>query len=120
DTRLVPDISDPDTATAWIEAERQNLVAIARFAAEHGCPILPNRLSTTMWAYLLNHSHHPDALSMHTYALSATRRAGARAGECTALINLGTVYERLRRYPEANDHLTRGLALSRETGDRAE
>jgi tetratricopeptide (TPR) repeat protein len=120
ETRPVPDISDPATATAWIEAERQNLVAIARFAAEHGCPILPNRLSATMWAYLLNHSHHHDALSLHTYALRASRRAGDRAGECRALINLGTVHERLRRYPEANDHLARGLLLSRDTGARTE
>ncbi|WP_167977670.1 ATP-binding protein [Lentzea indica] len=120
ETRPVQDISDPRTATAWIEAERQNLVAIARFAAEHGCPILPNRLSTTMWAYLLNHSHHHDALSMHTYALRASWRAGDRAGECRAFINLGTVYERLRRYPEASGHLERGLELSREIGDRAE
>lgn len=116
----VPDVSDPDAATAWIEAERPNLVAVARFAAEHGCPILPIRLSVTMWAYLLNHSHHDDALALHRHALRASRRGGDRAGECRALINLGTVYERLRRYPEANDHLARGLVLSREIGDRPE
>ncbi|MEV6241841.1 tetratricopeptide repeat protein [Lentzea sp. NPDC051838] len=115
-----PDLSDPDTATAWIETERPNLVAAARFAAEHGYPILPNQLSITMWAYLLNHSHHDDALAMHTHALGASRRGGDRAGECQAIINLGTVFERLRRYPEASEHLTCGLELSREIGDRAQ
>ncbi|MFC3890577.1 ATP-binding protein [Lentzea rhizosphaerae] len=120
DTRPLPGISDPDAATAWIEAERLNLVATARFAAEVGCPILPNRLSVTLWAYLLNHSHHHDALALHTYALRASWRAGDRAGECRAFINLGTVYERLRRYAEAGDHLAEGLTLSREIGDRTE
>jgi tetratricopeptide (TPR) repeat protein len=107
---LSPDLSEPQRALTWLDAERANLVAAGVHAAgqpwsDHGV-----RLSSAVWQYLDERAHYADALTLHT--------AAARDGDGDVLTNLGIVYYRLGVMAEAVDLLRKAVTRQRETGDR--
>jgi len=105
-------------AHRWLEAERANLIATGAYAGENGWPAHAGRLAGTLHRYLDDHAHHPDALTLHTQALDASRRRGDRPGEVEALLNLGITLWRQGRYDEATEHATRALEEARQIGDQ--
>jgi DNA-binding SARP family transcriptional activator/Tfp pilus assembly protein PilF len=113
----VPELTEPDIARAWLDAERASLVAVARYAGQ-GWPGHVIRLADLLSNYLDASGHHPQAITIHSCAQNAARQAGDRAAEATALRNLGFVYLRQDGYQEAASHFLQALALFRETGDR--
>jgi DNA-binding SARP family transcriptional activator/tetratricopeptide (TPR) repeat protein len=117
--RPVPALTDPPRAMAWLDAERSNLVAAALHAADHGWPGHTARIAATVYRYLLIGAHHADALTLHQRALAETTRGQDRAGQGTALNNLGNVCWQLGQYDRAFGYYQRALALRRSTGDRA-
>jgi DNA-binding SARP family transcriptional activator/tetratricopeptide (TPR) repeat protein len=112
----VPDVVDPASAQAWLNAERSTLVAVAGHAATHGWPAHAIRLAATLFRYLVG-GHYADALTLHGHAYQAARQSGDLAGEANALHDLGTVHLRLGRHREAAERLQQALVLFRETGD---
>ncbi|MDQ3152230.1 MAG: tetratricopeptide repeat protein [Actinomycetota bacterium] len=113
-----PPVADPAAAQAWLDAERATLGAVTARTASRGWPRHTTALATTLFRYLEVGGHYPDALTIHTHALHATRHIGDRAAEAHALTNLGTVYVRQSRYQQAADRIQEAVALSREVGDR--
>ena len=111
-----PALTDPDTARAWLDAERPTLVAVAAHTSMHGWPTHTTRLSTTLFRYL-NGGHHTDALAVHGHALHAAQHADDPLGQARALTNLGAAYLWLSRYQPATEHLQQALALFRQTDD---
>jgi tetratricopeptide (TPR) repeat protein len=114
----VPDVTDPDAARGWLDAERPTLVVVAAHAAAGGWPTHATRLSMTLYRYL-DGGHAGDALALHGHAHDAARNTGDPAGEAHALIGLGTAHLRLGRYGPAADHLRQALDLFRDVGDAA-
>jgi len=114
-----PQLTDPGTALAWLDAERPNLVAACAHTATHGWPGHTTRLATTLYRYLDGGGHYPDALTIHSHARHAAARTGDRVAEAQAVTNLGLVHWRQSRYPQAAEHHEQALTLYRETGDRA-
>ena len=112
-----PAVETPATAIAWLDAERANLVAVARLAAK-GSAGHAIRLSTTLAAYLDARAHYHDALVLHGLARDATRAAGDRAGEGRASSLVATVSRRLGDYRGALGHYASALAIHRDAGDR--
>ncbi|MFI6094846.1 tetratricopeptide repeat protein [Lentzea sp. NPDC051213] len=105
-----PVLSGYPEAMAWLERERENLVATATSGSHTG------ELSTTLLRYLDLRGYHDDALALHSHAYATVRGSGAVEAECQALGNLGTAYERLGRYDEAEKRHRNALDLARAAG----
>jgi tetratricopeptide (TPR) repeat protein len=102
-------------AVTWLDAERANLIAVARAAADARTV----RLSAGLAGYLDGRAHYRDALDLHGLAREAARTAGDRAGEGRACGRLGTVHRRLGDYQAALEWYRAALAIHRDVGDRA-
>ncbi|MEK8106243.1 tetratricopeptide repeat protein [Micromonospora sp. M12] len=110
-------LTDPETASGWLDTERPALVAVAAHAAAHGWSSHTARLSATLFQYLQG-GHATDALAIHEHARHAARRADDPAAQAHALTSLGATYTQLGRYGPANEHLQQARALFRRTGDQ--
>ncbi|MGD0700623.1 MAG: tetratricopeptide repeat protein [Trebonia sp.] len=115
----VPPLADPAAAREWLDGQRASLVAAAGHTAAHGWPGHATGLASTLSRYLRNGSHIPEALIIFGHALGAARRTGDRAGEATALLEIGIVNGQQSRYQQAADQHQQALALFRAVADRA-
>ena len=114
-----PPVADPIAARAWLDAERVTLTAVCAHTAAHGWPEHTTSLASTLARYLDVGGHYPDAVAIQTHARHAAHCNGDRAGEASALDNLGLVHRWQGRYPQAAQHHQQALGLFRESGDRA-
>lgn len=103
-------------ATAWLDAERANLVAAITHAAEHGPWPVAWRLADAARGSFALGMHVPDALAAATAALRAARSAGDLAGEAAARIGLATPQWLQGRAAEARDQYLRACELARRAG----
>lgn len=115
----VPQLTDPANAQAWLDGQRANLIAVARYAARECWPTHAIRLSAVMFRYLDAGGHYAQARTLHTCARRAAQQAGDQAAEAVTLTGLGVVDWRQGRYPQAAGHHRRALTLYQETGDLA-
>jgi DNA-binding SARP family transcriptional activator/tetratricopeptide (TPR) repeat protein len=116
----LPPLRTPDAASAWLDAERPVLVAVAAGMATGGWPEDAIRLSTILFRYYRDiGGHYDDALAVHTHALHAAERSGDRAAQADALRNRGMVDYRLGRYQQAADQIRQALEICRDLGDRS-
>jgi tetratricopeptide (TPR) repeat protein len=106
-------------ALAWLDSELPNLLAAARYAAEHGRPAHLLHLSTILHRHLRNGSHCQDAATLHRQALTVARDTGQQAAELEALIGLGHIHRLQSRSEQATDDFRRALRLARATGHPA-
>lgn len=113
----IPALTDEGTARNWLDNERSTLVTVAAYTATHGWPAHTDKLSTTLYRYLVG-GYLTDALAVHGHAIRAARQAGDAAGQAHALNNLGVAHLRLGRYGPAAEHIRDALDLFRRTGDR--
>jgi tetratricopeptide (TPR) repeat protein len=113
----VPDVTDPDTALAWLDAERHSLVAVAAHTATRGWPTHTTGLSRTLSRYLIN-GHHTDALAVHGHAHDAAQHSGDPIGQAHALTNLATTYIQLGQSEAAAGHLQQAMTLYQQAGDQ--
>ncbi|MEV6636703.1 tetratricopeptide repeat protein [Actinoplanes sp. NPDC051470] len=111
-----PNLSDSDTALAWLDTERPTLVAVAAHTATNGWPTHTIRLSRTLYRYLSG-GHYTDAVTVHGHAHHAVLHTGDATGHAHALNDLGVALWRLGRYELATAHLQQALALFRQAGD---
>ena len=109
-----PEVTEPDTALRWLDAERHNLVAVA----VHAEPRHSIAVSRTLFRYL-DGGHFTDALTVHGHAERAARRSGDLLGEAHALTDAGVAHWRLGRPGAAADHFTQALTLFRRVDDPA-
>ena len=113
-----PDLTDPDTAVAWLDTERSALIAVAAYTAVHGWPTHTIRLSRTLFRYLEG-GHLTDAVTVHGHAYDAARHSGDSTGQAHALTDLGTTLWRLGKHGPAAEHFEQALDLFRQVGDPA-
>jgi DNA-binding SARP family transcriptional activator/Tfp pilus assembly protein PilF len=114
----IPSLADRGTAWAWLDAHLSCLVAITAHAAHHDWPWHATRLSITLYRYLLDSGHAPQALTLHADAREAARLCGDRAAEAEALMGIAAAQIAWARYREAAHHYQQAVALFREAGDR--
>ncbi|WP_170185112.1 ATP-binding protein [Saccharothrix texasensis] len=114
----VPEFTDRESALAWLEEERQNLIACGRAAAEQGWWALAWQLSDALWPLLLHHKHYRDRLEVDRRGVDAARRWGNKDAEADMLKRLGMVCTTLGRFTEAEEHLRASVAVAEEVGDR--
>jgi DNA-binding SARP family transcriptional activator/Tfp pilus assembly protein PilF len=115
----VSEPATPATARRWLDAERETLVSVAVYAADHGWPGHATGLAAALSRYLDTGSHYAEAVTIHASARKAARQADDRAAEASALNGLGLVDSRQGRHEQAAGHFEMALALCRQTGDRS-
>ena len=111
-----PDLTDPETALAWLDTERPTLVAVAAHTATHGWPTHTIRLSSVLLRYL-NGGYFTDALSIHGHARHAAHHIGDQTGEAHTLTSLGVIHFWLGRNGSAETYLQQALRLFRQVDD---
>ncbi|MEU0572563.1 BTAD domain-containing putative transcriptional regulator [Nonomuraea sp. NPDC005983] len=108
-------IRDAAEASAWLDAERSNIIA----TAVHGPEICLGMLALAMRPYLDRQAHHDDALTLHTLTLQRSRKLGHREFEERALTDLAWTYWRLGEYELAEEHAHQALDACEEAYERA-
>jgi tetratricopeptide (TPR) repeat protein/transcriptional regulator with XRE-family HTH domain len=106
-------------ARAWLDTERANLVAVAAHCAGHDWPAHAAGLARTLFRYLMNGSHLPDAHTIYRHALQAARRSGDLAAEADALNGLGGIGVMKGWFRDAAGHYQAALERYRQCGDAA-
>jgi tetratricopeptide (TPR) repeat protein len=111
-------LTDRAQALEWCGAERANLVAATRHAADCGQHVVAWKLPAVLWDFFSLNGHWADWITTHDIGLAAAQHVGDRRGEAWMENNLGTAYRGLGRFDEALDHFHRALAINQETGHR--
>jgi tetratricopeptide (TPR) repeat protein len=101
-------------ASAWLDTERPNLVAVIQHAAEHGPRPAAWLLADALRGYFALRRHMVDWLTTAKAALAAACHEGETRAECSARLSLGHAYWSLGRYPEAKEQYTGALACAAE------
>jgi tetratricopeptide (TPR) repeat protein len=108
---------DAEQALAWLDAERPNLVAVARTASGPLAGYAVD-IARTIALYLQAGYHNADAFAINERALAVARAGADRGGLALALFELGRAHCRSERYTEAAEQTRRALRLYRDLGDR--
>jgi DNA-binding SARP family transcriptional activator/tetratricopeptide (TPR) repeat protein len=116
DPQELPDLPH---ALAWMEQEHQNLVAVARQAADTpGVPdVLPIQLAHALFAFCRLRGYWSAAAEVNQLALVKARECGDRAGQALAGNDLGTALAQLGRHSEALDRFEEAQTIFHELGD---
>ncbi len=116
----VPAMPGQPEARAWLDAERANLVAAVVHCARNGWPRHATGLAGTLFRYLMNGGHLPEAHAICLHALQTARQTGDAAAEAEALCGLGSIGAILKgRFRDAADNFQAALECYRKCGDRA-
>ena len=106
-----PDLSTPQRAAAWLEAEHPSLRAAADHAAAVAMPSYAIAIAAETSAFLRRRGHWDQSWAMNQTALTAARQAGDRPGEADALAQLGILRLLTGDYPAAATSLASALRL---------
>lgn len=116
---VAPEFDGPTEALAWIETERDNLVAAIRHAAGNDLSDHAWRLAVLLWRYFHTTSQLEDWLSTMNLALEIVSGPGSGDvyGQAHVLLRLATAHDRLGRLTEATDLAHRALSRWTDLGD---
>lgn len=102
----------------YLEAEKANLLAIARYAASDGWPEHAALLAHALGKFLGTWGDWTDAIELQHRAVEAWRGLGSTYGEALALTELSVVLSRAGEHDEALSCARDALAIAKATGDR--
>ncbi|SDK38658.1 DNA-binding transcriptional activator of the SARP family [Lentzea albidocapillata subsp. violacea] len=117
-TGPAPRISTSAEALVWLDAERPNLIAAIRHAAEHGPVVMAWQLADALRGYLWIGQHVGEWLATAHHGLQAAQKSAHRAAEAAMHANLGTLYLRLGEYTRSVEHHDHAIELYRALGDK--
>lgn len=112
--------ADPAGATAWLDAERANLIRAGVHAADAGWPAHTVGIAQTFHRFLVERTHYGDALTVNAAAARAGRRLGDVSAEGLAFSYLGDVHWPQGDYAEADECFRRAAERFREAGDQGD
>ncbi|WP_309112920.1 BTAD domain-containing putative transcriptional regulator [Saccharothrix sp.] len=113
----LPRVETAAQARAWLDAERPNLTAAIRSAAEHGPADVSWRLADGLRGYLWIGKHVTEWRTAARYGLDAASAHHDRAGLAAMHQNLGALHWRLGDFRTSTAHYTRAVELHRAAGD---
>ncbi|HVQ89570.1 MAG TPA: tetratricopeptide repeat protein [Mycobacteriales bacterium] len=108
--------ADHIAALAWLTAERDNLLAAIRFAAEHGPRPAAWLLADTIRGYFWHARYTVDWLETAHAGLAAATAAGDLQAQAGMQMSLGMAYYCLERHLAAVEHYTAAAELARRAG----
>ena len=113
----VPHLASATAALAWLDAERANLTAVVVHCAGHGWPQVAADLAGTLYHYLLDSGHLPEAQTIYRHALDAARQSADVINEGRALNGLGSICTVRGHGPEAVGYYLSALEAFRRADD---
>jgi DNA-binding SARP family transcriptional activator/Tfp pilus assembly protein PilF len=125
--RIVPAVRHPFVAPfppqhaetlAFLDGERENLLAVVRFAAEQGRYTAAWQLTYLLTGFFDSRGRWADRVEICRLGLAAAERVGDPVAEGLMRSGLGVAHNMTRRFDEALDCLYPALELTRITGDR--
>lgn len=116
--RKLIDIAAQQSALAWFDTERLALVPAVAQACETERWELAVGIAQALIAFFAMRTFWSDEQRVQELALRSARQLGDRHGEGRILSNLGRVYAKQGKWPEAIDHYGRGRDILRDLGDR--
>jgi len=105
-------------ALAWLEAERDNLVAAVQKVADDQ-PLLAWRIADSMWPLFHLRRHHHDRMLVDRIAVECAVRLGDRKREADMVRRWAFAHFDVGRVDEAGGLFARGRRLSADLGDRS-
>lgn len=121
DSAAVPDLPSLSTRSdyqEYLETEKANLLAIARYAASDGWPEHAALLAHTLGRFLGTWGDWTDAIDLQHHAVQAWRGLGNTSGETIALTELSAVLSRAGEHDEALSCTRDALVIARAAADR--
>jgi len=103
-------------AIGWLEAERDNLVAAARRAAEHGPAPIAWLLADALRGNLMRGWFGGDGLAVAEAGVAAASREGDLHAQAAAQLCAGQAHNAVGRRREEMEHLGRALELAQRAG----
>jgi tetratricopeptide (TPR) repeat protein len=113
-------LTGPEQARGWFEAERSVLLALIAHAAGTGFDRHAWQLAWALADFLHQQGHWHDWASSQQTALAAARRLADADGQARAHQYLGYALARLGRYEDGLHHLQQALARFRELAQRGD
>ncbi|GAA4409917.1 ATP-binding protein [Actinokineospora soli] len=110
--------TDRSAALAWLDAQRENLVAAVDLAVREGFDTHAQDLPVCLYAYFYLHKHWDDWVTTSEHGLAAAVRLGDKRGEAAIRNRLGGAYRELDRFDEAIECHTLALTCWQDVGDR--
>lgn len=105
-------------ALAFLDEERDNLVPVVRYAAEHGPDTAAWQLTYLLTGFYDSRGHWQDRVVMCHWGLAAAGAGEDPSVEGLMRSALGVACIMTRQFDEALAHLDHALALMRRGGDR--
>ena len=115
----VGELADDEQAWQWFTIERPVFPAVIDRAADAGFDTCAWQLAWSVASFCIRAGHWTQMVSAQHVAIAAAQRAGDLGGLASSLRELGRVYIRLGRYPDARASLRRALDLDVRRGDLA-
>lgn len=114
----MPEITSPEAAAAWMEAEHFNVHAIADHALADGRPAQVISIRHSMNAFLRARGYWEEALALDRLALTATHDLADQRASADVLNDMGDVQKLTGDYATAIRTLELALGLYRQHGER--
>jgi DNA-binding SARP family transcriptional activator/tetratricopeptide (TPR) repeat protein len=114
----VPHEYTVETATRWYEAERQNLMATIRYAAENEWHSYAWRLTRACWRFLYRNGYNNDCIAACQLVLQSARRAGDPVAEGLAHNYLAAAHHHLGHLNQALDHIDQAISIRSRLDDQ--
>ncbi len=112
-----PDFPDQARAMAWLDAERANLVAVCRQAAQHGPHARTAwRIADTLRGYVLMRRLFVDWAALAESGLAAATADGNRAAQAAIHLSMAMLRNGQGRYQESIEHHTAAGDHARAAG----
>jgi tetratricopeptide (TPR) repeat protein/DNA-binding XRE family transcriptional regulator len=113
----VDELTDDEQARQWFTAERPVFPASIDRAADAGLDTHAWQLAWGIATFCIRDGHWAQMVTAQLAAVAAAERAGEPHGQAWSLRELGRVYIRLGRYPDAQATLQRALEVDERLGD---
>lgn len=115
---MVPTVHDYESALAWFETERANLVAAVEAAIEHRLFTVGWQLPWVLLSFFYRRSYWDDWIHTYHSALDASRSLGDARAQGIIWRGLGVAYSDRREFATAIDCHGRAQVLLEQTDDR--
>jgi tetratricopeptide (TPR) repeat protein len=109
-------IGDEAQAGQWLDDERENLVAVARYTGENGFGSVAWRLADTLRPHGWMEMSTADFLALGRSALHGARADASLPGEAVAELCLSTAYVKSRDFTDVIRHAERAIERSHRIG----
>jgi len=116
EARMPSAVTDLAKASAWLDAERGNLVAAVRAAAQAGPRPMAWLLADTLRGYFWISTRRVEWLAIAEAGLAAAEQGGETRARAAARLSFADLHFRQGKYREAVRHYTHALLLAQQAG----